>query len=328
MLREACARPAATSRSSGFTGLLVDFCRESDALAIVKGLRGGTDFEYELQMAQMNAPLTGVETVFVPDDPGAGLPRPRAWSRRSRPSAATSPAWSPTSCSGRSRPGWPSAARRRPARAYFASLAHRPVRFSLICLCLEPEVNPEQPGPESAARARHPRARPPPGVPASGDTDGAGTGRSGHRSPPCPRRVAGRARPAPRGGHGGGAGHRDGARRARRRVRAVPGADLRRDRGAVPGAVRLPSTSPPHDEDDEVSTLEDDLVDLEPLLRDAVVLALPFQPLCKDDCPGLCPECGARLADDPDHAHDAAIDPRWAALTALTQDPQDPEATE
>jgi uncharacterized protein len=73
------------------------------------------------------------------------------------------------------------------------------------------------------------------------------------------------------------------------------------------------------DEDDEVSTLEDDLIDLEPLLRDAVVLALPFQPLCRDDCPGLCPECGARLADDPDHAHEAAIDPRWAALAALEQ---------
>ena len=70
-------------------------------------------------------------------------------------------------------------------------------------------------------------------------------------------------------------------------------------------------------EDDEVSTLEGDLVDLEPLLRDAVVLALPFQPLCQDDCPGLCPECGARLADDPDHTHEAPIDPRWAALTEL-----------
>ena len=71
------------------------------------------------------------------------------------------------------------------------------------------------------------------------------------------------------------------------------------------------------DEDDETSRLEDDLLDLEPLLRDAVVLALPFQPLCQPDCPGLCPECGARLADDPDHAHDAAVDPRWAALAEL-----------
>ena len=70
-------------------------------------------------------------------------------------------------------------------------------------------------------------------------------------------------------------------------------------------------------EDDEVSTLEGDLVDLEPLLRDAVVLALPFQPLCTDDCPGLCPDCGARLADDPGHAHEAPIDPRWAALTEI-----------
>lgn len=79
------------------------------------------------------------------------------------------------------------------------------------------------------------------------------------------------------------------------------------------------------EEDDEVSTLEGDLVDLEPLLRDAVVLALPFQPLCVDDCPGLCPECGVRLADDPDHAHEEPIDPRWAGLAALQQDPEAPE---
>jgi uncharacterized protein len=76
------------------------------------------------------------------------------------------------------------------------------------------------------------------------------------------------------------------------------------------------------EEDDEVSKLEGDLLDLEPLLRDAVVLALPFQPLCRDDCPGLCTECGARLADDPDHAHEAAIDPRWASLASFQQDPK------
>ncbi len=74
------------------------------------------------------------------------------------------------------------------------------------------------------------------------------------------------------------------------------------------------------DEDDGVSRLEDDLLDLEPLLRDAVVLSLPFQPLCEDDCPGLCTECGARLAEDPDHSHVAAIDPRWAGLTTLVHD--------
>ena len=51
----------------------------------------------------------------------------------------------------------------------------------------------------------------------------------------------------------------------------------------------------------------------------AVALALPFQPLCTEDCPGLCVECGARLADDPDHGHDAPVDPRWAALTELAE---------
>ena len=76
------------------------------------------------------------------------------------------------------------------------------------------------------------------------------------------------------------------------------------------------------DEELEVSKLQDDLVDLEPLLRDAVVLALPFQPLCEDDCPGLCAECGARLADDPDHGHDAPVDPRWTALSALAEPDQ------
>jgi uncharacterized protein len=79
-------------------------------------------------------------------------------------------------------------------------------------------------------------------------------------------------------------------------------------------------------EDDEVSMLEGDLLDLEPLLRDAVVLALPFQPLCEDDCPGLCTECGARLADDPGHTHEEPIDPRWAKLAKLENDPAQPES--
>jgi uncharacterized protein len=72
-------------------------------------------------------------------------------------------------------------------------------------------------------------------------------------------------------------------------------------------------------EDEEVSRLDGDLLDLEPLVRDAVVLALPFGPLCRDDCPGLCVECGARLADDPEHTHGDRIDARWAVLTELTE---------
>ncbi|HEY3923669.1 MAG TPA: YceD family protein [Acidothermaceae bacterium] len=71
------------------------------------------------------------------------------------------------------------------------------------------------------------------------------------------------------------------------------------------------------DEDDEIGQLVDDYVDLEPVLRDAVVLALPLAPVCREDCPGLCPQCGARLADvDPGHRHDE-VDPRWAALRAV-----------
>ncbi len=52
-----------------FHGLLVDFCQERDIHAIVKGLRAVSDFDYELQMAQMNSSLADVETVFVPTSP-------------------------------------------------------------------------------------------------------------------------------------------------------------------------------------------------------------------------------------------------------------------
>jgi pantetheine-phosphate adenylyltransferase len=52
-----------------FEGLLVDFCRDRDIPAVVKGLRAVSDFDYELQMAQMNHRLSGVETLFVPTNP-------------------------------------------------------------------------------------------------------------------------------------------------------------------------------------------------------------------------------------------------------------------
>lgn len=76
------------------------------------------------------------------------------------------------------------------------------------------------------------------------------------------------------------------------------------------------------DDEEDVRELEGDLVDLEPALRDTVVPVLPFQPLCGPDCPGLCSECGARLADDPDHSHEI-LDPRWAALGGLTSTQDD-----
>ncbi|MDE3721618.1 MULTISPECIES: YceD family protein [Nocardiopsis] len=74
------------------------------------------------------------------------------------------------------------------------------------------------------------------------------------------------------------------------------------------------------DDDDEDYYLEGDMLDLEPVVRDAVVLALPLSPLCDPDCPGLCAECGARLADaEPDHGHDDRVDPRWEALRGIVE---------
>ncbi|MEO9138537.1 MAG: YceD family protein [Jatrophihabitans sp.] len=67
----------------------------------------------------------------------------------------------------------------------------------------------------------------------------------------------------------------------------------------------------------EVARIGGDLIDVEPVARDAVVLALPWTPLCRPDCAGLCPDCGLRLDDLPaGHSHDM-IDPRWAALAAF-----------
>lgn len=81
----------------------------------------------------------------------------------------------------------------------------------------------------------------------------------------------------------------------------------------------------PPEGDDEAPLLDGDFIDAEPMVRDAVVLALPLTPLCDPDCAGLCPTCGVRLAEaGPDHAHDEA-DPRWADLAALfpTDDSQE-----
>jgi pantetheine-phosphate adenylyltransferase len=68
MLREVTAEYPNVSVDS-FSGLLVEYCREHDIRVIVKGLRAVTDFDYELQMAQMNIGLAGVETVFMPTNP-------------------------------------------------------------------------------------------------------------------------------------------------------------------------------------------------------------------------------------------------------------------
>jgi uncharacterized protein len=77
------------------------------------------------------------------------------------------------------------------------------------------------------------------------------------------------------------------------------------------------STTDETTEEDEVGRITDDLIDLEPVVRDAVVLALPVNPVCREDCPGLCPTCGVSWDDLPaDHSHEQ-IDSRWAALSKL-----------
>ncbi len=80
---------------------------------------------------------------------------------------------------------------------------------------------------------------------------------------------------------------------------------------AYPNSVTEQTT-----DEDEIYRMVDDEIDLEPVIVDAVGLELPLQPLCNDDCAGLCPECGIRLAiAESGHGHEI-IDPRWAGLAA------------
>lgn len=65
---------------------------------------------------------------------------------------------------------------------------------------------------------------------------------------------------------------------------------------------------------EEQHLVEHGLVNVEPIMRDALVTSLPFQPRCSPDCEGLCDQCGVRLEEaGPDHHHEQ-LDPRWAAL--------------
>lgn len=69
------------------------------------------------------------------------------------------------------------------------------------------------------------------------------------------------------------------------------------------------------DSEDPLPQVFDDTIDLEPVVRDAVVLGLPLAPVCDDECRGLCPTCGDRLDDE--HGHEI-VDPRWAARGGLS----------
>jgi uncharacterized protein len=71
------------------------------------------------------------------------------------------------------------------------------------------------------------------------------------------------------------------------------------------------------DEDDLV--ISEESINLEQVVRDAVVLSLPFQPICSNDCEGLCADCGTKWVDSPQHVHEALGDPRWNALKNLME---------
>lgn len=74
---------------------------------------------------------------------------------------------------------------------------------------------------------------------------------------------------------------------------------------------------PGNEVEDDDSLVIEEAVDVESALREAVVLELPFAPLCEEGCLGLCPDCGADLNDDPDHTHGDKFDPRWEKLVGL-----------
>lgn len=79
--------------------------------------------------------------------------------------------------------------------------------------------------------------------------------------------------------------------------------------------------SPGHEPsvEDEAYRVEGNEVDLEPMLRDALTLALPLHPLCREDCPGLCATCGRRLDVGSCDCFQEETDPRWAELDALRE---------
>lgn len=79
----------------------------------------------------------------------------------------------------------------------------------------------------------------------------------------------------------------------------------------------------PLDQDEETYPLRGEMLDLRPLVRDAILLELPIAPLCRDDCAGLCPQCGADLNEGACSCPPPSGHPRWAALDVL-RDPLPP----
>ena len=186
------------------------------------------------------------------------------------------------------------------------ALSHRPTSTPGRRWSSTPGTSPRRPGAMREARAGRCRHRRSLGLELIGVPDGAD------------------ARPRP----AAGVGVRGRARlrhRHRRRSRASAGAACARSADTLD--VRPQelyayehSTTDETTDEDEVGRLQGDLIDLEPALRDAVVLALPTNPLCREDCPGLCPECGVPWDDLPaDHSHEQ-VDAALGGADAICRD--------
>ena len=70
-------------------------------------------------------------------------------------------------------------------------------------------------------------------------------------------------------------------------------------------------------EDPDAYAIENDQINLLPMVRENILLAVPLGPLCSEDCPGFCPQCGADLSQGECGCSREVTDPRWAALEAL-----------
>ncbi len=86
--------------------------------------------------------------------------------------------------------------------------------------------------------------------------------------------------------------------------------------------VNTGASLPKPDEPDVFLIDETHKLDLAEAMREYAVLQIPMLPLCREDCRGLCAECGINLNDEPDHAHDEQIDDRLAALKQLLDRPE------
>jgi uncharacterized protein len=108
-------------------------------------------------------------------------------------------------------------------------------------------------------------------------------------------------------------------RKVQELYRYEPASDNRKDKKEKKrrkGESSKPEEDVDLDSDDEL-WMDGNVMNLETPIRDAIVLDLPVNPLCSEECAGLCPECGEKWATlDDDHAHEA-IDARWAGLSGL-----------